>query len=347
MRALLPLILDTWRQSRQQAVFLIMIGLLAVTVILAVVLAQPVTSQREDVDAGADAPPDIMMFAPEGDAEPVERVKILGLDNSEFILSDAWVGIYSQSIALDYMQDGEMPDPFSEEGQDYQVELMHVAELEAKTAPKRRCVEVFVFFASRVIYMISIMLFIAACSGYFPAMLESGAIDIVLAKPLERWKIFFGKYLGGLALFAAALFSSYLLLFVGLGVRTGVWHFAVFRVMPLQLFAAATLFALIGLIGIWRGSTTLALILGYVYYIVVDSIVTVLTNPILQFGGERWQKVQKVLHYTLPSFDNVRDQSLLSIVNAPSMQWQPVLVMLAWLLLSLGAGYWLFARRDY
>ena len=195
------------------------------------------------------------------------------------------------------------------------------------------------------IYTISMLMFIAASAGYFPALLEAGAIDIVLAKPLERWKVFLGKYLGGLALFAVALFGAYLLLFLGLGIRTGVWHFTVFRVMPLQLLSAASLFALIGLLGVARGSTALAMIVGYVYYLVVDKILQGLM--ILPFQSEAWRSGQKLLRATVPNFVAVRNVALNSIINVRATDWQPILVMMIWTVVGLGIGYWVFWRRDY
>src|SRR5690606_35858166 len=188
------------------------------------------------------------------------------------LLTEGWAGLYSATITADYLEEGEAVDPFSEDGQKLQAELLALAEREARTDAKRRGVETLIWAVSFVIYMVSMVLFIAACAGYFPALLEAGAIDIVLAKPLERWKVFFGKYLGGMALFTAALFGAYTLLFVGLGVRTGVWHLAIFRVMPLQVLSAGTLFALIALIGMARGRTAIAMLVGYGYYLIVDKI---------------------------------------------------------------------------
>ncbi|PRP94162.1 ABC-2 family transporter protein [Enhygromyxa salina] len=326
LRALWPFVADTWRQSRQQVVFLIMLGMLALTVAVAVGLTHVVETTDDEGDT-------------------VETIGLRGFDDSGEALSMAWVSLYSSAIASDYVEDGEMPDPFSEEGQALQEELLAAADVEARKQPKRKGAEVVVYATSFTLYAISMLLFIAACAGYFPAMLEAGAVDIVLAKPIERWKIFLGKYLGGLALFSAALVGAYTLLFLGLGASTGVWHLAVFRVLPLQLLSAATLFSVIGLLGIARRSTSLAMIVGYVYYLVVDKVVKVLL--FLPFGGDSWQRIQKGLRWVIPNFVDVRDTALLSIINPPSLHWQPIVVMLAWLVLALGAGYWLFHRRDY
>lgn len=324
MGPLLAIIADTWRQSRQQVVFLILLGVLAITVLVSVALTH--TIEVEDPDGNT-----------------VEKVALHGVDDTGDLLSSAWTGLYSSTLIRDLQS--EDIDPFSEEGQRLQQEMMEVAAREAQTSPKQRGVEVLIYGVGFAIYAISMLLFIAASAGYFPALLEAGAIDIVLAKPLERWKVFFGKYLGGLALLGAALFGAYTLLFFGLGLRTGVWHPAIFRVMPLQLLSAATLFGLIALLGVLRGSTALAMIVGYVGYVLVDKIMQVLL--FLPFGSERWRDIQEVLRMVIPNFVRVRETALMSVINAQATDWQPVFVMLAWMLISLGLGYWVFQRRDY
>jgi ABC-type transport system involved in multi-copper enzyme maturation permease subunit len=324
MGALLAIVADTWRQSRQQVVFLIMLAMLAVTVLVSVGLAHTVE-------------------ATEPDGTVVERVGLHGVDETGELLSATWAGIYSESLILDASKNDL--DPFSEEGQRLQEQLLEAAEREAQTSAKRRGVEALIYMVGFAIYVISMLMFIAASAGYFPALLETGALDIVLAKPLERWKIFFGKYLGGLALFSAALFGAYALLLFGLGLRTGIWHPAIFRVMPLQLLSAASLFALIALIGVIRGSTALAMILGYLGYLIVDKVMRLMM--IVPFASERWRDIQELLRLTVPNFTSVRDTALTSVINAPATDWQPVFVMFAWMLISLALGYWVFHRRDW
>jgi ABC-type transport system involved in multi-copper enzyme maturation permease subunit len=206
-------------------------------------------------------------------------------------------------------------------------------------------VEVLLYGVSSIVFSLSMLLFIAAASGYFPAMLEAGAVDIVLAKPLERWRIYLGKYLGGLALYTVAVASTYLLLFFGIGLRTGVWCGALALVLPLQLLAAATLFALLSLIGvIWR-SSTLCMILGYAYYVVVDSIVTFMT--VFPFQVDWLQKLQWFLRAFVPNFDHIKNAATLSVINVPAVDWRPISVAASWLLISLALGYAKFRRTDY
>ncbi|NVB43372.1 ABC transporter permease [Pseudenhygromyxa sp. WMMC2535] len=328
MSALWAIVTDTWRQSRQQIVFLIMVGVLALLALLPPLVAGPTTIEDELT------------------GEQVEHLRLFGKEGTEDLLEGAWAAVYGQSVmfARGDEESGAI-DPFSEEGQALQEEMLEIAELAENTSPLRRGVEVLVMSVSSFVFSVSMMLFIAAASGYFPSMLEAGGIDIVLAKPLERWKIYLGKYFGGLALFTVAIVGTYLLLFVGIGIRTGIWHPAVFLVMPLQILAAATLYALMALLGLYSRKANLSMILAYVYYIVVDSIVSMLIA--LPFDIAWLEKVKSVLRWTMPNFDRIKSAATLSVINTPAMDWQPILIAAAWIVLATGLGLWRFQRTDY
>lgn len=326
MSALWAIILDTWRQSRQQVVFMIMVGLLALIAIAAVIVAQPVEAQDED-------------------GQVREHVSVLGIEGTHVFLEETWSAIYASTLMFQYDDTSEQPDPFGEEGQQLQTDLLEVSERAASIEPKRRGVEVLLFAVATIVFSLSMMLFIAAASGYFPEMLAAGALDVVLAKPLERWKVYLGKYLGGLALYSVAVAATYVLLFVGIGLRTGVWLGALALVLPMQLFAAATLFALLSLLGVMWRSNTLAMTIGFFFYLVVDSVVSVLT--MVPFEVEWMQDLQWFLRTFVPNFDKLKSAATLSVINVPAIDWQPLSVAASWLVISLGLGYWKFRRTDY
>lgn len=326
MSALWAIVLDTWRQSRQQVVFMILVGMLGLIALGSIIAAKPI-SRTDD------------------DGVVREHVTLLGAEGSDAFLEEGWVLLYSSTLMVQSAEADEAIDPFSEEGQKLQQELIEVANQAARMAPKQRGVEVMLFGVATMVFSLSMMLFIAAASGYYPAMLEAGAIDIVLAKPLARWQVFFGKFLGGLALYSAALAACYLLIFVGFGLRTGVWHPAIALILPLQIFAAACIYALIGLIGLLRRSATLAMVLGYVYYVVVDGIVSVFSN--LPFDVPWMKTTRTILRATVPNFDSIKSAATMSVINVPAIDWQPILVAGVWLIASLGLGWWKFQKTDY
>jgi ABC-type transport system involved in multi-copper enzyme maturation permease subunit len=199
-------------------------------------------------------------------------------------------------------------------------------------------------------FRITMLLFIAACAGYFPAMLTSGAVDIVLSKPLSRLQIYSSKYFGGIVLYAAAIATFCLLLFIGVGVRTGIFHLPIFYGIPLLMFSAMVLYAILALIGTASRSATLALVMGYLLYVVVDTVVTMLLSFQPMFEAMGWNGVAAavdVVRHVLPNFGLMNDMALGSLLTMPKFQFTPFAVALAWMVGCFGLGYWIFKRRDY
>jgi ABC-type transport system involved in multi-copper enzyme maturation permease subunit len=326
MNPLRAIVIDTWRQSRQQTVFIIMLVLLGIISIAAVVLPHPF----EDENGTA-------------------RIGVIGGDGPSQPLEDMWMTIYVGSVLLE----SETPmDPFGIDPDTAarQEEAFRRAEEQTDVSLARRSVEVIVSFAASTIFTISMLLFLAASAGYIPNMLESGAIDVVLAKPVDRLRIWLAKYLGGLALYAAAIAAAYFVIFVGLGLHTGEWVARIFLVMPLQLFCAAVLFAIIAALGVVSRSSTLCLVVGLLFYLVVDSVVGGLIQGARLGVLRDWPWLEtagRAMRYTLPNFDVLKANATASVFQMPLMQWQPFLVALAWLVVALAFGYWRFSKSDY
>jgi hypothetical protein len=80
-----------------------------------------------------------------------------------------------------------------------------------------------------------VLLALVWTAGFLPGFLDPNAASVLLAKPIPRWSLLFGKYLGVLVFVA---FQS--VLFVGgtwtaLGLRTGIWDSAYLLAIPLLL----------------------------------------------------------------------------------------------------------------
>lgn len=225
-------------------------------------------------------------------------------------------------------------------------ELMN--ERSIRLSPLERGVEVWCSKVTVVLLWIVVIGFIFTAAGYFPGLMKAGAIDLVIAKPIHRWQLFIGKYLGGLGLSAAALLASDLALVVGLGLSTGVWNWSVLASLPLTLFSLGLLFALILLIGIATRSATLSLLGGYAYYLVVDSVL--LGIQAAQSAGIKARSLESaawISRYALPGFSGLRNAAAAAVMHIPSFEWRPVVIATLWLLALLSAAYALFRRLDF
>ena len=310
MSAFLAIVEDTWRQSKQQIVFLLLLGVMGLMALGAVAL--PTVSAR-----------------PQGGA-------VLALwfqDDPANGFEVGWDERYRQAVAEEQHHEDKLREP-RRRAMDAQHEYLQaqqrVAEARLQAAPAaeqrrleealnqakaksdqavgayedlerdlrsdaqavvdqraggitplRKGVEVWLATWASLLFMVGMWGFIAAAAGYFPGMLQAGAVDVLVAKPVGRAQIFFGKYVGGMALYTAALVVAYVLVFFGIGVRTGEWHLQFFSAIPLTIYAVALLYALVAWVGVFTRSTALSIVLGYVFYFVIDTAVGA-----LQWAGE-------------------------------------------------------------
>ena len=200
------------------------------------------------------------------------------------------------------------------------------------------------------LFIISMLGFIAACAGYIPNMLEAGSIDLLLSKPVRRWQLFFGKYVGGLAVYSVALLLAYVAIFVGVGARTGIWHWPFFGALPMTIFSMALLYAIVGWVGLWTRSTGLSIVLGYVYYLVVDTAVSYLADSgSMPFLADipAIKEAARIMKLMFPSFRWLREAAEASVFSVMVVPWQHVGVGVAWLVVCLGTAYNRFRINDY
>lgn len=92
-------------------------------------------------------------------------------------------------------------------------------------------------------------------AGFLPTFLEPQSATVLLAKPIPRWAILLGKYVG-VVLFV----SLYGAVFIGatwtaLGVKTGVWFAAYWLAVPLLAVHFGVFYAVSTFLAVWTRST--------------------------------------------------------------------------------------------
>jgi ABC-type transport system involved in multi-copper enzyme maturation permease subunit len=380
MNAFLAIIGDTWRQSKHQWVMVVMLFVLALTIPMAVL--------QVEVREAPDGTPIVSHFrAPEHAQRGMETGwnglyadalrHDLGYDEElakgrravsdkldEFNLLDfeykRLVAQGAPEAQLDAIADARRAAQEQAEFiQDQNRELSIFVNSEVNRQLRERTegisdlqrgAEFWLASMAHFIFTISMIGFIAVCAGYIPNMIESGSIDLMLSKPIKRWHIFFGKYVGGLILFSLAIIVVFIAIFVGVGMKIGVWHWQFFGALPMTLFSLALLFAIVAFVGLWTRSTGMSMVIGYVYFVVVDTAVGILTDPAAYpFVAEMdWLKDWiEVVKLTFPSFHWLRKSAEAAVFSIVVIPWQQILVGFAWLVLMLGTGYNRFRINDY
>ncbi len=105
-----------------------------------------------------------------------------------------------------------------------------------------------------VLGWLAVILALIATAGFLPSLMERGVVEVILSKPLPRWKIFLGKYLGSLLFFGfhAAIFVG--LTFLVIGLRWGAWIPGYLWGIPLTILLFSLLYCVSALIAVMTRS---------------------------------------------------------------------------------------------
>jgi ABC-type transport system involved in multi-copper enzyme maturation permease subunit len=122
-----------------------------------------------------------------------------------------------------------------------------------------------VLLAKVVAGAFGLMLALVWTAGFLPDFLQPDAASVLLAKPVPRWSLLVGKYLGVLlfvALQAAIFFGG---TWVALGLKTGYWLPGYLAGIPLLVLSFAFTYSFAALLAVFTRST-IACIFGSILF---------------------------------------------------------------------------------
>jgi hypothetical protein len=109
--------------------------------------------------------------------------------------------------------------------------------------------------AAGVADTLGLLLTLVWTAGFLPTFLEPRAISVLLAKPVPRWGLLAGKYIGVLAFVGVQATVFVLGTWLALAVRTGVWDVNYWLCIPLLLLQFAVFFSFSLLLAVSTRST--------------------------------------------------------------------------------------------
>lgn len=377
MGAFLAIVGDTWRQSIHQWVLLVLIVMLGLMTLALVAFPQVREAPDGSKFLGMRTQEDVAQSGLEGGWQGLYADALrdeLGLDEEIKSGSKELNDILDEYDKVDFkikrLESAEPNNPELKElvqrrralARERDFKNQQLKELREtvrnqvnETIEKRttgmskmqKGVEYWLAGASYAIFLLSMLGFIAACAVYIPNMLETGSVDLVLSKPIRRWQLYLGKYVGGLGLYSVALALAYIVVFVGIGLISGIWHWAFFGGLPMTIFSLALLYSIVAWVGLWTRSTAMSMVIGYVYYLVIDTAIGHLGS--VPFIGDypAIEKFSQVLEYSFPSFVWLRESAEAAVMEVIVFPWHHLIVGLLWLLVCLGTSYNRFRINDY
>ncbi|MFO8100154.1 MAG: ABC transporter permease subunit [Salinibacter sp.] len=194
-------------------------------------------------------------------------------------------------------------------------------------------------------YWLGILLAIFASASLFPDLQAPGRVELLLSKPISRIQALTGHVLGVWGL--VSILTVYLMggTWLIMSIKSGVWHPRFLLSILLVVAMFAVMYAAVMLMGVWTGSTALALIVSY--GLIFVSIVLAGADTIGPLLGSVGRPVFWGLYHILPNFTEVTEIVVRLARDDPIQSWYPL-----WSSLAFGAGlygvsgYW-FVRQDF
>jgi len=196
------------------------------------------------------------------------------------------------------------------------------------------------------LYSWGMALAVFASSGLIPSVLEPGRISLLLSKPVRRWQIVAGRYLGNLLV--VSLNICYLVAGVWLvfGWKTGVWRTQFLWTMATTIFIFAVLLTVVIWIGVVFESSALATMVTLALMVISPILAqTRIAEKLL--SSEESRALWRGLYYVLPKIYDLARMTLSIVRDRPVESLMPVWSSAIFAALMLASAIYMFSRRDF
>ena len=114
-----------------------------------------------------------------------------------------------------------------------------------------------------------VLLALISTAGIFPSFLTSGTVDLVIARPITRVRLFLTQYVAALLFVTLQITVFSVACFLVIGLRGEHWEPGIFLAIPVVVCMFSYLFSICVLLGVWTRSTLAALLLTILFWVML------------------------------------------------------------------------------
>ncbi len=197
------------------------------------------------------------------------------------------------------------------------------------------------------LFHVGLFLSIFAVSGFIPALLEKGNVDLFLSKPVSRTQLILGKFFGGafmVFLNVAWLVGGIWILF---GLFLDVWSFNILVTIFTITFAFASIYGIIILTGILTKSSIMAMMISYLIYFVFSPLLRYRESIAGLTDSKVTEYMLDALYYIFPKISELGDITVQILIGSSNYSYQPVITTLLFTILILATSIFIFGKKDF
>ena len=193
---------------------------------------------------------------------------------------------------------------------------------------------------------IGLMLALLATSTLFPHMLQKGSVDLLLCRPIPRWRLMTARFLGGSSIMAANAIYLFLGVWLVLGVKADVWTRGFPLAAFLAIFAFVVLFAVVMMASVITENAPSGLLVGYTL-LMFSPILAAHERITPAFSNELYRRVFRSMYWIVPKSAETIGAMRRLIMGLPlDINWV-VGTSLAFAIVCYIVTMVYFTRKDY
>jgi ABC-type transport system involved in multi-copper enzyme maturation permease subunit len=199
---------------------------------------------------------------------------------------------------------------------------------------------------STALFSAGLLLALFATSNLIPSMLQKGTIDLFISKPISRFNILFGRYLGASAIVAFNIFYLVLGTWLVLSLKTGVWNPGFLLAGVLIVLTFMILFSLMMFLGVLTTSGAFSLMITFLiivfspFLIERDKIYALLSDKIYGY-------LLDGLYHFLPKVAELGNITQQIVRGMAVGSWLPLWTSLFFTLCMFIFSMLLFYRKNF
>ena len=197
-----------------------------------------------------------------------------------------------------------------------------------------------------MIATIGMFLALMATSTLFPQMLQKGSIDLLLCRPISRWRIITSRFAGGVCIMALNAAYLFLGVWLVLGYKSDIWTRGFPLSIFLVIFAFIVLFSVVMMVSVMTESSPAGLLAGYTI-LMFSPVLAAHERITPAFSNELYREAFRSLYWTLPkSAETIGAMRRLILGQPLELVWI-VGTSLAYALVCYIVTVVYFTRKDY
>jgi hypothetical protein len=192
-----------------------------------------------------------------------------------------------------------------------------------------------------------LLLAIFAAAPLLAATLEKGWLELTFSKGTARWRIFLGRFLGGLTLYSLTFVIATFPLAAWLWWRTGVATWQIGVALLIQTFSFAALLAVAALVTLPQKGVALPIIASVAVSVLSPSLAMRREIYYRLFSSHAARGIVDWVYRVLPKCSELEDMCVSLIRSGTIASWWPLWSTAVFTLAAIGLTLWLVERKSF